>query len=226
MRRRIPLLIAGLALTAASACRDTPSAPGEEGLGYLQGEPAFARVGPVTQTVTIPAAGGTIQVGAFTVNFPANAVCDPNDPDNGYGPGTWYMPCTTVQGDFELTATFAYQKRRLWVDFSPSIRFDPSKTVTISTNAIPLKGAQASFRRNPAAFRFMAILYSPYIGARPVNDAQLNGDSSLLTHFDFSTNTISRRILHFSGYNIIYGYACKPSPDDPYCVEGDPPEGQ
>ena len=96
MRRFTPLLVAGAALVAM-ACGDT-TAPTEatadaksfaaggyarksnanpNGKGPKQDIPAGAR-----QSFTIPAAGGDVEIGAFTVMFPPNAVCEARA---GYG---------------------------------------------------------------------------------------------------------------------------------------------
>jgi len=57
-------------------------------------------------TFTLTSAGGSFDVGMFTVNFPANSVCDPNA--SSYGPGTWDSPCDTLDDGQSVTVTATY----------------------------------------------------------------------------------------------------------------------
>src|SRR5690242_9104076 len=87
-------------------------------------------------TFTVTAAGGSFGAGPFTVNFPANSVCDPNT--SSYGAGTWDSPCNTLADGQSVTVTATYGfllGGGPVVDFSPALRFSPNTTVTISTDA-------------------------------------------------------------------------------------------
>src|SRR5258708_5140247 len=65
--------------------------------------------------------------------------------------------------------------------------------------------------------RKWAILSAPAIDAPPVDDA--NVDASVRTTIDFGAGRISRRIKHFTGYNVLTAEVCIVQPSDPYCVE-------
>jgi hypothetical protein len=80
----------------------------------------------------IPAAGGTVQVGEFTLHFPADAVCDPKT--SGYGKQAWNRPCRPYGRDLVINATFWSEGGESVIEFSPDIRFNPAVGfVTIST---------------------------------------------------------------------------------------------
>ena len=182
---------------------------------------------PTTVDFVIPAAGGQVTLfGLYTLDVPANAVCDPNAQDSrdGYAAGAWDAPCTVLTTDITVHATLQWSHNRLWADFSPSLRFDPNQTVTISTGLMaPLVRYYADENNHDASngrSKKWGILFSSSINGQPIDDAK--SDPSVRTVIDFSTGRISRRIKHFTGYNILTGEACTPSPDDPFCVEGDP----
>src|SRR5690242_16751207 len=85
--------------------------------------------GPRSTTVTVTSAGGSFSAGMFTVNFPANSVCDPKV--SSYGTGTWDSPCATL-GDGQsvtITATYGFTfTGGPVIDFSPALRFNPNTT--------------------------------------------------------------------------------------------------
>ena len=181
--------------------------------------------GPRSTTFTVTAAGGSFDVGLFTVNFPANSVCDPNV--SSYGPGTWDSGCTTLGDGQSVTVKATYGFTLAGgpvVDFSPALRFNPKTTVTISTDAYAL--VLTYFRNywlsNPDALRFFGMYYTPDFGATGLTDA--GRDASLVTHINLTTGLVWRRIKHFSGYNISSGLPCDPSPDDPDCIDDGGPD--
>ena len=115
MRRYVPLLIAGSAFIAA-ACRDaiaptrSTTAKDLPTLTALKGGfSTFAEIANDSAennaqviTFTLKARGGRAHVGKFTIDYPANAVCDPAT--SGYGPDVWDTPCNTLNEDFTVTA--------------------------------------------------------------------------------------------------------------------------
>jgi hypothetical protein len=121
-----------------------------------------------------------------------------------------------------VTATIQVTNGRAWVDFKPHLQFvnsaDPSTWVTISTSIFSDEIRwSGSFLANRANLRKYNILYAAAIGSVPVTD--MTSDGTLVTHIGLASGTIWRRILHFSGYNIITDEKCDPSPDDPYCID-------
>jgi len=182
--------------------------------------PASVFAGPKSTTFTLTAAGGSFDVGTFTVNFPANSVCDPSV--SSYGPGTWDSDCATLGNGQSITvkATYGFTvSDGPVVDFSPALRFNPKTTVTISTDlyAPVLTTFRAWFLANPSALRYFGVYYTPDFGTTAFTDA--GRDESLVTHVNLTTGIVWRRIKHFSGYNISSGLPCDPSPDDPECID-------
>lgn len=176
--------------------------------------------GARSTSFTVTAAGGTFQIGGlYSVNFPANSICDPTT--STYGPGTWDDPCTTLAPgqSVTITATYGFSGSGLGVDFSPALRFNPNTQVTISTNAyaFSLTTFASFFAANPGALHFLGIYYEPALGGAGQTDA--GRDPSLVTHVNLTTGIVWRRIKHFSGYNVWTGLPCDPSPDDPDCID-------
>ena len=176
-------------------------------------------------TFTVTAAGGSFDAGMFTVNFPANSVCDPAA--SSYGPGTWDSECTTLGDGQSITvkATYGFTlSGGPVVDFSPALRFNPKTTVTISTDvyAPVLTFFRSYWLSNPDALRFFGMYYTPDFGTTGLTDA--GRDASLVTHVNLTTGLVWRRIKHFSGYNVSSGLPCDPSPDDPDCIDDGGPD--
>jgi hypothetical protein len=193
----------------------------------ISGSPALAALAaPTTVDFVIPAAGGRVSIlGMYTLNFPAQAVCDPSakDSQDGYAAAAWNAPCTVTTADITVHATLKWSHNRLWADFSPSLRFDPSKTVTISTDLLsPIVRFYAAANGGDGSnglSRKWGILFAPAIDAPPVDDSK--ADASVRTTVNFTTGRISRRIWHFTGYNIYTGVPCTVQESDPYCIETD-----
>ena len=171
-------------------------------------------------TFTLTSAGGSFNVGMFTVNFPANSVCDPKT--SSYGPGTWDSACATLADGQSVTVTATYGFTLTGgpvVDFSPALRFNPATTVIISTDAYApvLTYFKSYWLANPGALRYFGMYYTPDLGATAFTDAGL--DISQATHVNLTTGLVWRRVKHFSGYNVSSGLPCDPSPDDPDCID-------
>ena len=79
---------------------------------------------------------------------------------------------------------------------------------------------QDYFQTHPNALNAFAILYSPGLGVQGVSAISRPTEASS-THVDLNTGLIWRRVKHFSGYSIVSGESCDPSPDNPDCVEID-----
>lgn len=211
MRRFTPLLVAGAALVAI-ACGDT-TAPTEAtvdanafaGGGYARKSNANPNgKGPKSdiptdakQLFTIPAAGGDVSIGEFTVNFPPNAVCEPK---SGYGKRFWGLPCATLDRDVTLEAAFWVEDGELYVEFLKDLRFDPNKVVTIRVPVVSL----------PTATEFL------YWSRDKKNGRQFFADAA--PYFDDQGNFV-RPISHFSGYVVGSG-RCENPDEDGSCDGG------
>ena len=219
------------ALITVAACSDTGTAP--------QGSPASVRsatgsaapafdygavghFGSQSSDFTLTAGGGSFSVGGlFTMNFPANSVCDPSQ--STYGDGQWDAPCVTL-GAGQSVAVHAktlLTPNGMRVDFTPHLRFAPGTNVTISTDAFApvLTQNRSYFAQHPEELNSMAINYALSLSASPVED--FLSDPTVITHVDLKTGLVWRRVKHFSGYYQTSGQPCDPSPDDPDCVEVD-----
>jgi hypothetical protein len=172
----------------------------------------------------IPAAGGQVSIlGMYTLSFPANSVCVPDAAETtaGYASQSWDADCPAATQDIAVTAKLKWSSGRLWVDFSPAIRFVPSQTVTIQTDILaPLVRYYGASALSNGMARRWGINYTSGIEGPSVDESRT--DASLRTVINGSTGRISRRIKHFSGYQIYTGdgwEACIPiGPLDPYCI--------
>ena len=148
-------------------------------------------------------------------------MCDPTI--STYGTTEWDNNCDVLPDgqSIKIHATISLTSEGLTVDFTPALRFSPSAKVTISTDIFAsfILANQDYFKTNRKALSAFAILYSPGPGSKAVSD--FAADASVTTHVDLNTGRVWRRVKHFSGYSIISGEACEPSPDNPDCIEID-----
>jgi len=224
MRASVQWLFAGAAILAAAACGESASGPTTP-RDLSPKAPVFDYsatsyvLGLTQQDFVVTSAGGSFNVGGlYTLNFPANSVCDPAR--STYGATEWDKSCTTLDDGqaVKIHAVLALNSDGLSIDFSPALRFSPTTSVTISTGIFAplIKANRDYFARNPSALNPLAILYSPTLGAAGSSDYVR--DASIVTNVDLSTGVISRRVKHFSGYSMTTGDACEPAPDNPDCV--------
>jgi len=220
MRRYIPLLIAGAALIAA-ACSDSTApmrSKKDSDLALTSGPSASSTIrgnrrgesSAKTTVFQMFPQGGTVRLGGFLLRYPANAVCDPST--SGYGPEFWTSPCETLNQPISVTATIWVEDGRTHADFSPDIRFDPSKDVVMSVKNRDIRGEvpTADWQSD------YGIWYSTRIDGQRVyiNDAENNPE--LATVFETSrrgraTGWATRKIWHFSGYYVRSGRVCDDS---------------
>lgn len=216
MRRYIPVVIAGLAL-AVAACSDT-TAPTNEPTSFTNlGDQSYSIVvGPldevnaVTANFDIPAAGGVVRVGEFTLSFDANTVCDPAT--SGYGTAFWKKSCQTLNSDFPITARFFKADGKSHVEFKPDIRFDPTKNVTISVVRTEVVGKRLTL---PLILKY-GLWYWTQLGDTRFFVDEAFYDRELRTHFDTQSGRVWRKIRHFSGIVVHVG-TCTEYPSAPEC---------
>ena len=212
MRRYYPVLLAGVALVAI-ACADA-TAPSLEtvkakafGAGVFDArkeKPVSIPAG-VTVPFTIPAAGGSVDIGDYRVTFDANALCHPS---SGYGKRFWDKPCASYGRDSTIQAAFWVEDNGdVYVEFLAELRFDPSKYVFVSIEDPRLKDNGAASAKE--------IMYwtRTQKGRQRINEG---ADDATLRSF-LNDGRLARRVKHFSGYVVAAG-RCDES--DPDCENG------
>ena len=216
---------AGVAVLALAACGDSATSP-RQIAPHTPAAPVFdftstgASLGLSETDFAVGPEGGSFSIGGlYTLDFPDNSVCDPAR--STYGEGEWDKSCTVLDAGqtVKVHAVLSLTANGLSIDFSPALRFSPTRQVTISTDifASIILANKDYYAKNKDALNALTIFYTPSIGATRVKD--FSSDRGLITHVNMSTGRIWRRVKHFSGYSIITGEACEPSPDNPDCVE-------
>jgi len=145
-------------------------------------------IDPLRQTYFDLGAGNSI-------TFPAGSLCDPVR--SSYGNNEWDKPC--VQATSPVTVAVAE-----WldahghprVDFMPNVRFVPSSD--------PRQWVRITFSDLQASLDLsFSILYCPSLHSRCKDESKK--DPTLATYRDPITHQLTRRIKHFSGYNVAAG---------------------
>ena len=185
-------------LTAACSGDRSPLAPRSE---PVPGGPALSvvssgtttQVGDTVITVFTVDNADTTNVHLFdmaTLVFMPNSICDLG---STYGPGEWDQPCAPSTSVVTVTAKgWLDANGHPRVDFQPHMRFNPAADAIFITLKDGKKAESA-----------LSILYCADEVAQCYDEATL--DPSLATFR--SGRKYSRRIKHFSGYNIASGYA-------------------
>lgn len=226
MRRSILLVLATSAALTAAACHDSTVAPAgatrsvDPTAGALSSKGGSSESGESFHFV-IPAKGGVLRVGDFTLNVPANAVCDPAT--SGYGEGTWNLPCTPLGRDVKITATVLLVRDHFFAELTPNIRFSPAAGwVTVSARRDEAIDAVGDLRRFAILGSTGKVLDPVAAATAPWTDLAYDDaktDPTLRTTVNVSTGVISRRVQHFSGWLIASGQMAECSPYvDPGCV--------
>jgi len=225
MRVTFRNLAATAAILAAAACGDSTVAPSSASSTLLPTDraPSFdlSLAGNFGSDFTLTSRGGTFSVaGVYTVNFPANSVCDPATAN--YSAGQWDAPCATLAAgqSVKVHATLGLSWSGVSVDFQPELRFSPNATVTIATDIYaPIIVANRNYyAAHPQALGPLAMAYSSTLGGARVADYVT--DPTAITHISLMTGRVWRRIKHFSGYNIFTGEQCTPTQyNSDWCVD-------
>jgi hypothetical protein len=192
---RILVVAPLVALVAiATACSDSPTSPAASTLAPTS-YAAFAKGSKATtaQVDTFVYDGKARSFGfgnGHKVQFGIAAVCDPAT--SGYGPGMWDQPCTPAKSAIRFIVTsWNDADGRVQVSFSPDVRFVPSTVETLYLND------------NPGQAKKADIFWCSPLLPTCINEALT--DPSLKT--TVSAGRVSRRIKHFSGYNVVFGLA-------------------
>ena len=150
----------------------------------------FAGGTSTSYTVTIdPRRRNVLHFGAHTLDIPARAICTRS---SGYGPSTFELDCKREGAEVTITALVRSTASGIpRIDVSPSMRFSPNRTVTLSLHVPTLTP-------DPSAWRIL------YCATQSTDDCidEAAFDPTLATHLDYGSRTLFRRIKHFSGYYV------------------------
>ena len=145
--------------------------------------------------------GGFFNLGPHGVYFPPNAICDPATTE--YGVEHWDERCRTLKEGILIHAEIRYIDGRHIVDFTPALRFAPSKKqhdwVYMYMRVGPGASGEALTKDD------LNILWFPYLGAEGIDESI--DDPTLATFIHEPTGYAVRRIKHFSGYQVHDGRA-------------------
>jgi len=159
----------------------------------------LTNVDTVRFSITIdPASETTYDLGSGnSLLFPAHSLCDPKR--SSYGESEWDKPCTLATAPVTISVrAWIGRNGHPQVDFTPSVRFAPSSD--------PARWVVLSFADYQASVDPMyKILYCQKPQSACKDESKK--DPSLATTRDPITGQITRRVKHFSGYNVAAGDA-------------------
>lgn len=207
MRLDQRLSLASLALVAAlSGCGDV-SAPTAVAVVDPQPQLSLTDGSSYTGRFVVSASRSTVfSDGVNSLYFPAGAVCDPAT--SSYGPGEWDKPCSPIQRDLTITVVATVAHGRVTLDFSPSVRFQPSRPVWFVVKNDLIKTAW-----QPENW---VVLFNDGHGNLVDEGAS---DRSVITYVDRVNGVALRRIKHFTGYEVGAGVVTDCTPYvDPGCL--------
>lgn len=176
--------------SAAVARASETRSPGGRSDANNPFQPATAGALEVTSTYVVtvyPQRPNVLRFGPFTVDLPANAICDQG---SGYGLDVFDLDCKAEKNSVRITAlvrSMAGGAPR--IDFMPEMRFSPKRVVTLVQSMADAPMPASSPR----------LLYcATVLQTACVDEAAL--DPTLVTEVDVASRTVFRRIKHFSGY--------------------------
>ena len=155
---------------------------------------------------TVDRNGGWFVAGYHAVYFPPNSICEPST--SGYGIDLWDAPCQVARGQVKIHARAGLRSNgRGWIVFEEDLRFvpsaDPSRWVRLYMYSDEVRGnrpADAVLKE-----KGYQIMWVPEKGAEPVDEALT--DATLTSNVLWGTGLVSRRVKHFSGYQVTNGIA-------------------
>jgi hypothetical protein len=128
-----------------------------------------------------------------SITFPAHSLCVLG---SSYGPTEWDKPCAPAWSSLTVNVT-------AWLDGNGHARVDFDKHIRFVPSVNPSQWVVLTFADLQASLNpFFNILYCPDSGAC-YDESKL--DPSLATVRDPVTGKVTRRIKHFSGYNVAAG---------------------
>ena len=149
-----------------------------------------------------------LTLGLSRVVLPAGSVCALGV--SGYGPTMWDKGCNPQKKPFTITVTVAGTgTENAAIDFQPAMRFNPLKTVTMDFH-VPELSAASSYE--------WTIFYCPTPSGQPGARLGTNlmradptcvdeslADTSLAVVPDYQNSVLTRRLKHFSAYQLFRG---------------------
>jgi hypothetical protein len=196
-RTALIALVAGLAACSDNLVAPQNEAPAPEpvnGGGSMQ---TLTGSDTVSFSITIdPSRQTYYYLGAGnSLTFPAHSLCDVNK--SSYGAGLWDTPCmgATVPVTIGVKA---------WLDSQGHVRVDFDKHVRFVPSNNPAQWVILTFADLQASLDPMFnVNYCQSINGGCINEALT--DPTLATMHNPLTGKITRRIKHFSGYNVAVG---------------------
>lgn len=143
--------------------------------------------------ITVDSKGGTFFLGVHAVYFPRKSICALN---SSYGPTEWDKPCTAATRPVDFHVEIVSKSGRQWLEFTPAVRFVP----TTDPQQYVRLWMWAGFLPSDVTDDKLQILWSPEIGVKGIDESL--ADPTQRTVVNRSTGMVSRRIKHFSAYNV------------------------
>ena len=220
LRIAAALMVSGIAVASSACSVDgitptssersmSPAASPLAARGSSGGPASVSDLGSLadgTYAFTIdPRIDQVVTLGQSRVVLPASSVCALGV--SGYGPTLWDRGCNPEKRPFTLKVTVAGSgTENAALDFQPSMRFDPTKTVTMDI-FVPQLSAGTTYD--------WTIFYCPTPSGQPGARLGTNlmradptcvdeslTDPSLRVRADYQNNVLTRRLKHFSVYQI------------------------
>jgi hypothetical protein len=201
-----------IAVTAGlAACSDNTVAPRAEAVDASVPDghgvtTALSSWDTVRFSITIDPSRQTVyNLGAGnSLTFPAHSLCDPTR--STYGPTEWDKPCPLATSPATVRVT-------AWIDSNGHARVDFDKHLRFVPSASPDGWVVLTFADFEASLDpFFNILYCPQATGACYDESVQ--DPTLLTVRNPLTGRVTRRIKHFSGYNVAAGRDGDTDPSD------------
>jgi hypothetical protein len=181
--------LAALAFTLA-ACSDSPVDPASSTLKPEGAHLTLASTSVTTATLYPQYDNVYVSVEGHRIVIPAYSICQIGV--SGYGPGFWDKSCTPQTSPIVFTITTSVDTDgSSRVSVKPDVRFVPGKRVMAYFKDTKGSVTSGSY-----------IAYCFTDGC--IDEGKI--DASMTTYRDPSQGIIYRRLKHFSGYNVVFGF--------------------
>jgi hypothetical protein len=195
--RMLALVAGGLVL---AACGESPADPLARQFTAPESVNAALLTDGAQSTVFVvdPSVSKTYSFGPHRIYFPAQSICDPLT--SGYGESKWDASCSAARVPIAITVTWSLRNEHAFVDFQPALRFVPA-AVSDSSRWVVLTLHEPSSLS--AGQQYGIAWYRPW-DMRWVDESVT--DPTLRAWPDVRNSEVTRRIKHFSGYNVTAGF--------------------
>lgn len=146
-----------------------------------------------TADITVDARGGTFVLGQHAIHFPRKSICALN---SSYGPSEWDKPCTPATQPVDFHVEIVKQDGREWMQFTPEVRFVP----TTNPRQYVMLFMWTAWQGSDISEDDLQILWSPAIGIQGIDESLT--DPTLRTKLYARSGLLTRRLKHFSAYNV------------------------